>query len=236
MRHPFAAHGQALIGLRDLPRSTRTVRRALGGGRSGGNGRGCWLSIRGVAQPRRHPAAAAGSRATRSPRQRPHCCAQLVAAGFLSRCQHTITRRAQVETSTNSSARTGTAHFGGGGRRRRALVGGKIDQRGPRRRGKACDPADIGRRPRDRHHADRFCRRQARADADRRRRNGGPGARRAVRRSFDLRTPGDGVLAARTEARRNELRAAVRALPAASELLAIPRQRLDAAAAALPAY
>src|SRR6267378_3085394 len=36
------------------------------------------------------------------------------------------------------------------------------------------------------------------------------------------------------EARRNELRAAVRALPAASELLALPRQRLDAAAAALP--
>src|SRR5712675_177493 len=36
------------------------------------------------------------------------------------------------------------------------------------------------------------------------------------------------------EARRNELRAAVRALPAASELLAIPRQRLDAAAASLP--
>ena len=36
------------------------------------------------------------------------------------------------------------------------------------------------------------------------------------------------------ESRRNELRAAVRALPAASELLAIPRQRLDGAAAALP--
>jgi exodeoxyribonuclease VII large subunit len=36
------------------------------------------------------------------------------------------------------------------------------------------------------------------------------------------------------ETRRNELRAAVRALPAASELLAIPRQRLDGAAAALP--
>ena len=33
---------------------------------------------------------------------------------------------------------------------------------------------------------------------------------------------------------RNELRAAVRALPASSELLAIPRQRLDGAAAALP--
>ncbi|MBR0693833.1 exodeoxyribonuclease VII large subunit [Bradyrhizobium lablabi] len=36
------------------------------------------------------------------------------------------------------------------------------------------------------------------------------------------------------EARRNELRAAARALPAASELLAIPRQRLDHLGAALP--
>ncbi len=36
------------------------------------------------------------------------------------------------------------------------------------------------------------------------------------------------------ESRRNELRAAARALPAASELLAVPRQRLDGAASALP--
>jgi exodeoxyribonuclease VII large subunit len=36
------------------------------------------------------------------------------------------------------------------------------------------------------------------------------------------------------EARRNELRAAARALPSASNLLAIPRQRLDGAASALP--
>jgi exodeoxyribonuclease VII large subunit len=36
------------------------------------------------------------------------------------------------------------------------------------------------------------------------------------------------------ESRRNELRAAVRALPGLSELLAIPRQRLDSAAASLP--
>jgi exodeoxyribonuclease VII large subunit len=36
------------------------------------------------------------------------------------------------------------------------------------------------------------------------------------------------------ENRRNELRAAMRALPAASELLAIPRQRLDGASASLP--
>ncbi|MDP3693370.1 exodeoxyribonuclease VII large subunit [Bradyrhizobium sp.] len=36
------------------------------------------------------------------------------------------------------------------------------------------------------------------------------------------------------EGRRNELRAAARALPAAGELLAIPRQRLDGAASALP--
>jgi len=36
------------------------------------------------------------------------------------------------------------------------------------------------------------------------------------------------------EGRRNELRAAARALPGASELLAIPRQRLDSASASLP--
>jgi exodeoxyribonuclease VII large subunit len=36
------------------------------------------------------------------------------------------------------------------------------------------------------------------------------------------------------ESRRNELRAAARALPAANEVLAIPRQRLDAAAGSLP--
>jgi exodeoxyribonuclease VII large subunit len=36
------------------------------------------------------------------------------------------------------------------------------------------------------------------------------------------------------ESRRNELRAAVRALPAAGELLAIPRQRLDGATGSLP--
>jgi exodeoxyribonuclease VII large subunit len=36
------------------------------------------------------------------------------------------------------------------------------------------------------------------------------------------------------ESRRNELRAAARALPAAGELLAIPRQRLDGAISALP--
>jgi exodeoxyribonuclease VII large subunit len=36
------------------------------------------------------------------------------------------------------------------------------------------------------------------------------------------------------EGRRNELRAAMRALPAAAELLAIPRQRLDGAVASLP--
>src|SRR3989440_9156193 len=36
------------------------------------------------------------------------------------------------------------------------------------------------------------------------------------------------------EGRRNGLRAAARALPAAGELLAIPRQRLDGATASLP--
>ena len=59
------------------------------------------------------------------------------------------------------------------------------------------DPADFRRRPRDGHHADRFCRRQARADADRGRRDGRPGAQRIAGRG---RRPGaahDGGLAAR---------------------------------------
>ncbi len=43
------------------------------------------------------------------------------------------------------------------------------------------DPADLRGRPRDRHHADRFRRRQARADADGGGRNGGPGAQRIAR-------------------------------------------------------
>ncbi len=50
--------------------------------------------------------------------------------------------------------------------------------RGARRGGKL-DSADFGGRPRDRRDADRFRRRPAGADADRGRRNGGAGARRA---------------------------------------------------------
>ena len=85
-------------------------------------------------------------------------------------------------------------------RARRRLAGGPLvvqrGDRGPRRRRKH-DPADLGGRPRDRHHVDRFCRRQARADADRRRRNGGPGARRTVRRGRRAGAADDAVLAAR---------------------------------------
>ena len=112
-----------------------------------------------------------------------------------------------------------------------------VVQRGDRgaRRGREHDPADFRGRPRDRHHADRFRLRPPRADADRRRRNGRAGARRA-----------DGALAALgarklacwqrgIERRRKELRLARRALPARDELLAEPRQRLDACAGAVAA-
>ena len=116
-------------------------------------------------------------------------------------------------------------------RARRRLAGGSVvvqrGDRGPRRR-RQLDPADLGGRPRDPHHPDRFRRRQARPDADRRRGNGGPGTRRTVRRGRLVRAPGDGLRRQRgQESRRNELRAAARALPAAGELLAIPRQRLE---------
>ena len=85
-------------------------------------------------------------------------------------------------------------------RARRRLAGRPLvvqrGDRGPRRR-RQHDPADLGGRPRDRYHADRFCRRQARADADGRRRNGGAGAQRIVRRGLDPGAAHHDVLAAR---------------------------------------
>ena len=66
-------------------------------------------------------------------------------------------------------------------RARRRLAGGSVVvQRGDRGAGGGGehDPADFRGRPRDRCDADRFCRRPARADADRGRRNGRAGARR----------------------------------------------------------
>ena len=58
--------------------------------------------------------------------------------------------------------------------------------RGARRRGLG-DPADLGGRPRDRHHPDRLRLRPPRADADRRGRDGGAGARRPPDRDAGLR-------------------------------------------------
>ncbi len=69
-------------------------------------------------------------------------------------------------------------------RPRRRLAGGSlVVQRGDRGAGsgRQHDSADFRRGPRDRFHVDRLCRRQARADADRRGRNGGAGARRPDR-------------------------------------------------------
>ena len=96
------------------------------------------------------------------------------------------------------------------------------------------DPADLGGRPRDRHDADRFRRRQARADADRGRRDGGAGPRRSADAD---RLAGAAALACwprGLENRRTELRAAARALPSADKLLAVPRQQLDALSERLP--
>ena len=98
------------------------------------------------------------------------------------------------EDGTDSAARSADR------RARRRLAGRSVVvQRGDRgpRRGRKHDPADLGGRPRDRHHADRFRRRQARADADGGRRNGGPGAQRTVRRGRRAGAADDAVLAAR---------------------------------------
>ena len=98
----------------------------------------------------------------------------------------------------------------------------------------SADPARLRRRPRDRLDADRPRRRPARADADRRRRDGrcrsGPSS---SPRSRDLaRRHGEAVLRG-LERRRGELRSAARALPSPEALLAAKRQRLDLAAARL---
>ena len=69
-------------------------------------------------------------------------------------------------------------------RARRRLVRGpaRLQRRGGgARRGRVRDPADLGRRARDRHDADRSRRRQARADADGGGGDGGAGAARACR-------------------------------------------------------
>ena len=112
-------------------------------------------------------------------------------------------------------------------------------QRGDRgaRRGRQHDPADLGGRPRDRHHADRFRRRPARADADRRGRDGGAGARRICWRGI-----GDARRAASSPAGSAAWSSAApscallsRALPAPTTCSAVPRQRLDACADAAAA-
>ena len=100
---------------------------------------------------------------------------------------------ALAEGGTDSAARSVDR------RARRRLAGRPLvvqrGDRGPRRRRKH-DPADLGGRPRDRRDADRFRRRPARADAYRRRRDGGAGAIGASPRGRDLRPARDAVLAA----------------------------------------
>ncbi len=83
--------------------------------------------------------------------------------------------------------------------RRRLARRPVVVQRGNRgaRRGRKHDPAHLGRRPRDRHHADRFCRRPARPDADRGGRDGGPGPRRTFAPGRQPDAPFAGLLAAR---------------------------------------
>jgi exodeoxyribonuclease VII large subunit len=118
--------------------------------------------------------------------------------------------------------------------RRRLARGFVVVQRGDRgaRGGGEPHSADLRGRPRDRRDADRFCRRPPRADADRRRRNGGAGARRADgRRRFAGAARARLVAAQSGGAAQRIAFGSARALPNADEVLALPRQRLDHAAA-----
>ena len=131
--------------------------------------------------------------------------------------------------------RTATARSAHRRPRRRLAGGSVVVQRGDRgaRGRRQHDPADLRGRPRDRRDLDRFA-------ADRRAPTPTAAAEMAVPVRADLLVDIDS-LARRAlacwrrnqEARRTELRSAARALPDADEVLAVPRQRLDHAAAAL---
>ena len=120
--------------------------------------------------------------------------------------------------------------------RRRLARGSVVVQRRDRGAGGGGehDPAHLGGRSRDRCDVDRFRGRPARADADGRRRNGGAGARRADDDVVESRLAQVRLLAPQCRRNRKELRLLARALPALDELLAVPRQRLDACAGRLP--
>ena len=113
-------------------------------------------------------------------------------------------------------------------RARRRLARGPVvvqrGGRGPRGR-RQHDPADLRGRPRDRYHADRFRRRQARADADGRGRNGRAGAQRTGHRGFD---PGARTMIAGSARRKTGATSCARAARA----LPRPRTAGDPAAAA----
>ena len=134
--------------------------------------------------------------------------------------------------------------FGDTARRWRRAAPGRADRRARRRvdrgslgvqrgdrgpgGGGLHDPADLGRRPRDRHHADRPRRRPPRAHSHRRRRDGRAGAARsgaADRRSRRQAGPRRG--AARLDQLRQRVDGLARGLPRPEMLLGLAAQRLD---------
>ena len=123
------------------------------------------------------------------------------------------------------------------GARRRLARGSVVLQRGDRGAGggRQHDPADLGGRPRDRFHADRFRVGPAGADADRGRRDGGAGALRTAdadqlaRAAQDRRAGHAGLRAAAPSCAPPPARCR-----SADQLLAMPRQTLDALAERLP--
>ena len=123
-RHCQAARAHALPGRAAPAASAARWRR-----RSGGNAHGYWLSSRGAGRRRPHRAAAAGSpavrsrRAARGPRRAIRC------GGFPGRAASTPWCGARGCDLDEQFAAHRHRHFGGRRRRRRALVGGEIDQR-----------------------------------------------------------------------------------------------------------
>ena len=105
----------------------------------------------------------------------------------------------QRDRARRAGAAAGRDHRGARRRLDRGPLGVQRGDRGAGGGGEP-DPADLGGRARDRHHADRLRRRPAGADADRGRRDGGAGAARAAGGAGPARRAAGGGAGARVRA------------------------------------
>jgi len=109
MRHPFAAHGQPVVSLRDLALQHPQCEPRAGLGEAAEMGVGIGSQSTGQASGRAIQPLPRDRKQFARGGQRPHGGANSLRRPSWPRCQHSIVRRASAATSTNNSLRTGTA-------------------------------------------------------------------------------------------------------------------------------